>query len=205
MDDLDELRDHFGHERVFLVGHSWGADLALYYALARPRHVGGLVYLSGTGLGPPRPVGRRRLREVMAPHQERIDALLRAPSSPERDSQLLVWRTSFGFADQDRARERAERVFTPRFPYNQALGDELLAQTARYAEGRDATAIQQLKVPTLVLHGAADMQPPEVTDGLLDLLPDVRRTVVEDAGHYPWAERPAETVAAVRAFLTGLV
>ena len=32
--DLEALRRHFGHERWLVVGHSWGAGLALRYALA---------------------------------------------------------------------------------------------------------------------------------------------------------------------------
>jgi proline iminopeptidase len=33
------------------LGHSWGAQLALRYALDHPARVSGLVYLSGVGLG----------------------------------------------------------------------------------------------------------------------------------------------------------
>ena len=35
---------------VALLGHSWGAQLALRYALEHPDRVDRLVYLSGTGL-----------------------------------------------------------------------------------------------------------------------------------------------------------
>ncbi|WP_435176995.1 alpha/beta fold hydrolase [Actinacidiphila sp. bgisy145] len=48
--DLDAVRRHFGRERVALLGHSYGADLALRYALAHPERVSGLVYVSGTGI-----------------------------------------------------------------------------------------------------------------------------------------------------------
>ncbi|MFF4359796.1 alpha/beta fold hydrolase [Streptomyces sp. NPDC001604] len=43
---------HFGLERIRLLGHSWGAQLALSYALAHPERVSLLVYVSGTGIGP---------------------------------------------------------------------------------------------------------------------------------------------------------
>ncbi|WP_406186228.1 alpha/beta fold hydrolase [Streptomyces sp. NBC_01006] len=34
--DLDAIRTHTGHERVVLLGHSYGAHLALIYALTHP-------------------------------------------------------------------------------------------------------------------------------------------------------------------------
>ncbi|HJS95420.1 MAG TPA: alpha/beta fold hydrolase [Solirubrobacteraceae bacterium] len=34
--DLDALRRHWGHERWLVGGHSWGANLALCYAVTHP-------------------------------------------------------------------------------------------------------------------------------------------------------------------------
>jgi proline iminopeptidase len=48
--DLDGLRAHFGYPRWIAGGHSFGADLALRYALRYPHRVTGLVYICGTGL-----------------------------------------------------------------------------------------------------------------------------------------------------------
>lgn len=50
--DLDAVRRHFALERIALLGHSWGASLALNYALAHPERVAALIYVSGTGIGP---------------------------------------------------------------------------------------------------------------------------------------------------------
>ncbi|MGW7363643.1 alpha/beta fold hydrolase [Streptomyces sp. NPDC054841] len=50
--DLEAVRQHFGLTRMALLGHSWGATLALRYALDHPEHVSRLVYVSGTGIGP---------------------------------------------------------------------------------------------------------------------------------------------------------
>lgn len=48
--DLDALREILGHDRWAVGGHSWGAFLALAYALEHPERVTRLVYLSGTGI-----------------------------------------------------------------------------------------------------------------------------------------------------------
>ncbi|GAB2281717.1 hypothetical protein Dimus_016287 [Dionaea muscipula] len=44
--DLVELLDHLGIERVFLVGHDWGAIIAWYFGLFRPDRIKALVNLS---------------------------------------------------------------------------------------------------------------------------------------------------------------
>ena len=50
LSDLEAVRSALGYERWLVGGHSWGANLALAYALVRPERVRGLVYLAGPGL-----------------------------------------------------------------------------------------------------------------------------------------------------------
>ena len=45
--DIDVLREHFGAARWILIGHSWGVDLALAYALRHPDRCKGIVGLAG--------------------------------------------------------------------------------------------------------------------------------------------------------------
>jgi proline iminopeptidase len=50
LQDLEELRRYFGYERWIVGGHSWGANLALDYAVTYPQRVLALIYLAGTGI-----------------------------------------------------------------------------------------------------------------------------------------------------------
>ena len=52
VDDLDALRAYWGHEAWTIIGHSWGAHLALLYAIQYPERPARLAYLSGTGIDP---------------------------------------------------------------------------------------------------------------------------------------------------------
>lgn len=45
--DLESTRAHYAFDRWVIGGHSWGADLALIYALEHARHVAGLICISG--------------------------------------------------------------------------------------------------------------------------------------------------------------
>jgi pimeloyl-ACP methyl ester carboxylesterase len=53
--DLESLLDQVGLERVNLVGHSLGGNVASLYAGIRPQRVAKLVNLEGFGLAPTRP------------------------------------------------------------------------------------------------------------------------------------------------------
>jgi proline iminopeptidase len=45
--DLESVRTRYGVDRWVIGGHSWGADLALIYALEHTEHVAGLICVSG--------------------------------------------------------------------------------------------------------------------------------------------------------------
>ena len=81
--DLDALRAAFGHERWIVAGHSWGASLALAYALEYPGRVEALLYLSGGGIVNDRhwhaayvegrDAGREVLPEPLFPHNLEVN------------------------------------------------------------------------------------------------------------------------------------
>lgn len=48
--DMELLRRHWGYQRWLVAGHSWGAHLALFYALAHPERTRTLVLLNSTGV-----------------------------------------------------------------------------------------------------------------------------------------------------------
>ena len=79
--DLDALRAHWGYRSWAVIGHSWGATLALMYAIRHPKRVSRLVYLSGTGIDPAWHGEYRRNREAkLSPRdRERLRRLNEAP------------------------------------------------------------------------------------------------------------------------------
>ena len=47
LSDLENIRNHYDIDRWIIGGHSWGADLALLYALEHPSRVAGLICIAG--------------------------------------------------------------------------------------------------------------------------------------------------------------
>jgi pimeloyl-ACP methyl ester carboxylesterase len=56
--DLRGLLDTLGIEKTVLVGHSWGADIVLHFALLHPERVSEVVIVEGALLAPLAPVYR---------------------------------------------------------------------------------------------------------------------------------------------------
>ncbi|MBE1592608.1 alpha/beta fold hydrolase [Nonomuraea angiospora] len=203
--DLDAVRRHFGLETMVLLGHSWGAQLALRYALDHPGRVRGLVYVSGTGIDPSdtwREEYRLRLRGAVSGDVERWAELESRERTAAEDREFAVLQWSADFADRDRAMEHAERMATP------WLGVNFECNAALNAEGkRDwgtpvlRAACAALAVPALIVDGAEDIRPRRAVDSLERALPDASRVILPGAGHLPWVEDPEGFRAAVTAFL----
>lgn len=47
LEDLEAVRKHYELDEWIVLGHSWGADLALFYALEYPQHTKAFICLAG--------------------------------------------------------------------------------------------------------------------------------------------------------------
>jgi proline iminopeptidase len=180
-----DLETMCGQEPCALIGHSWGASLALQYAADHPDHLTHLVLVSSTGLDGPPPDYRTRVAEILA-------------ATPADDPWIA--RISTGFADRATALEHARRLNTPRFELNRECADAVLAELSAIPDR--AGACTRIAAPTLLVHGADDLRPPYVTDTLLAALPNAERVVLDGVGHYPWVEDPDGFQKVVRSFLS---
>ncbi|MEN1936583.1 alpha/beta hydrolase [Paenibacillus sp. 102] len=50
IEDIERIREYYKIEKWVVMGHSWGADLALAYAILQPNSLLGFVAISGTGI-----------------------------------------------------------------------------------------------------------------------------------------------------------
>jgi proline iminopeptidase len=201
--DLDAVLDHHGLARAALLGHSWGAELALRYSLARPGRVTRLAYVSGIGIDPEATWHddyERNFRDRLGGHLDRWRELegRRRTEAEEREFDRL-W-LSADYVDRARALEHAERELTPYLGTNWACGRALNADRRRSLGGL-LDACRALRVPVLLVDGAHDIRPRRAVDSLERALPAARRVVLTDAGHLPWVEQPAAFHAAIARFL----
>jgi proline iminopeptidase len=203
--DLDAVRAQFAGPRAALLGHSWGAHLALRYAIEHPSHVSALIYVSGTGIDPGRAWHahyERNLRQRIGRHLQRWETLNARARTPAEEREWAVLQWSADYADPDAAPAHAARMATPWLGINYDANRILNAEVkAELSAGDLAARCRTLDLPVLIIDGAEDIRPRWAVDSLHAALPDVTRISLPTAGHVPWAERPGDFRQAVLNFL----
>ncbi len=203
--DADALRQRLGIDRWAVLGHSFGGQVALEYALRYPASLSHLVLLDTGG-------------DSRWPRQNAAELLVKRGYSRKKAELVRRWFNG---------------EFTPReyLPIALRIGSayyhgSFLRLTVRDAirgawrsklrpealifDGRQLSKgwtimdrLGEISVPTLVMAGRDDyVFPPEHQGQLAAGIPHARLRIVERAGHEPHSEQPAEVMAAIRDFLS---
>src|SRR4051794_19144232 len=203
--DVEALRRHLGLDRLDLLAHSAGANLAYGYAVAHPDRVARLTLVTPSvrGLGLDTPDEARsavaRLRVDEPWYDEAAAGLKRIQEgSGEEADWAAMMPLMYGRWDDD---VRAYDAWM-----EEQSDDELaMAFLADGAFDPEATrvALARLEVPVLVVAGSYDTgNPPEVMAEVAAVFPTAELVVQEGAGHFPWVDDPERFVGLVAPFLT---
>jgi proline iminopeptidase len=197
VDDMEQVRAALGFGRWGVAGHSWGAELAVRYAARHLDRTAAVAYVAGVGAGNGFRAGYAAERDRrLGPDRDRLAELSAIPApgrtpAEERERCLLQWRTDFSPTSD--AAGHAQAFWETRPPgaaVNEAANRELWND--RGTEDL-LLAAARITCPVTMIFGDDDPRPWTASDSLLAALPNASRVVLEDAGHSPWAERPADT------------
>jgi proline iminopeptidase len=212
--DLDALRRHWGHARWVVAGHSFGAALALAYALEHPGRTDAVIYLSCIVRLAGQPdwhehYRRARLERLSESRRGRFLELRslrehgRLDAALEGELRALAVDTEFG--DPHVAERMRPRLLADLALVNNHVNRELGADFGRYfvADGV-RRRLHALDLPVLLVHGTADPRPIAAVEAIARELPRATLVRLESAGHLPFWESPASLRAALRDFLGSL-
>lgn len=203
VEDLTALLEELAPGPLSLVGYSWGALLAMLYAVEASQGRAGAMPVRMVLLDPA-PVSRAHrqafeaefARRQAGPEVQALRAALAASGLKERDPEAYKQRTfelsvAGYFADPARARDLTPFRVTGRVQQSvwESLGDYDLVP-----------ALRDLRVPSLVVHGRQDPIPLASAEAVAEAL-SARTLWLDDCGHVPYVERPEAMFAAIRAFL----
>lgn len=201
-DDVEALRQTLGVDRVTLLGHSFGAIIALNYALRYGDHTKRLILVSGAAA----------VEDPMQAEKRLVQSLSPTEMSRYRDE---------GGKNNANPCERVRRryaVLYPHYfykliPYEFERGfytvyfDSLAKKLALANERQELdvrSKLAAIKAPTLVVAGRHDLATP-VTQSfeLAQGLPQSRFVVLEHSGHFPIFEENYLFTEWVREFMRG--
>ncbi len=172
--DAMGLLDHLGIEKAHVMGASMGGMIAQHVAIEHPHRVLSLVSVMSQPGEP----------EVGQPAPEAAEALL-APPPTDRQAYIdsaprwMLWQSK-KYRDEAKVKENAARDFDRSF-YPEGSTRQL---AAIYASGRRTQMLQQLDVPTLVVHGLDDtLITPSGGERTAELVPGAHLMMVSDMGH----------------------
>ena len=211
VDDLEGLREHFNFERWVVGGHSWGACLALAYAVRFPVHTIAVLHIAGTGID---------MRWQEEYRENRLNAL--NESEREEYQDLQAQREHATDAEWDGIRDRLRflssktDVFDPNrvgdlpsfdvHPISYEASEKLGADWKEYTkDSRFRQSLYNLSIPVFCLHGACDPRPSHFIEALTSKLPCGMFASIPETGHYPWVEKPDEVKASLRQFICNQV
>lgn len=212
LDDLDRVRQHFGLNSVALLGHSWGAVLALEYALRHPTRVSRLILMN------PAPVSavdlaafRKIYVEKLGADMDRQQTIKTSAAYQAGDPDAVIARYRIHFKpslaraeDYEKLMVRMQAAFRSQGSEGivkaRAVEDRLMLDTWQLP-GYDLTPkIRSLRVPTLVIAGDHDFFPIEVASHISEAIPNAQLVMMKNCGHFSYLECPGEVHKALVGF-----
>lgn len=207
--DADALRQALGFEQWAVLGHSFGGNVALEYALRYPHSVSHLILMDTCGDArwardnAPGLLARRGFSAAIVQDARRFYNGQITPDeflpTALKLAKAYDYHPSFLYHPSLLALGYRLGLGPPMTMRPEALifgGSRLLAGWTVM------DSLGEIAAPTLVLAGRHDfLFPPEHQAILADRLPHARLELIEHAGHNPQIEQTAETIEVIRQFM----
>ena len=215
VDDLDRVRQHFQLASTAILGHSWGAVVALEYALRHPDRVSHLILMN------PAPASaadvsilRRFYLQKLGSDMDRQVAIVKSAAYREGDPQAVAARYRVHFKPALARRDDYEKLMAAMKAGFVSQGKEGIVK-ARGVEDRlmqdtwERTGydlmpkLAALRMPSLVIWGDHDFIPIEISTHIAGAIPSARLVTLKDCGHFAYLECPSAVRTAVDDFFGG--
>lgn len=203
--DADAIRERLGFETWSVLGHSFGGQVALEYALRYPGNLSRLVLmdtggdswwpqvnapelLARRGFSPSKVRLARRFYNGGTASWEFLPTLMRLGGAYDPHTSFRALLRQMMAERHMKPRPEAHHFAVTRLTNGWSVMDRL----------------GEIEAPTLVIAGREDfLFPPEHQEQLAAGIPNARLRIVDRAGHNPHDEQTDEVMTAVAEFLSG--
>ncbi len=208
VEDLEQLRLKLAPGKINIIGGSWGAMLAMQYAMKYSSNIKAMVLMSSMGVS----------SEYFKTYRNNIEK-----NRTKEDSLALqqIAKTDEFKNRYPETMEKFWRIYFRSYFYNPDFADSIklcLRDTTykvvlgRYAKlgefFRDYDIHEDLKkitCPTLILYGDYDPTPIEWVQPIHDNIAESQISIIKNAGHWLWVEAPDQIFPLIRKFLNSEV
>ncbi len=174
-----ELIQRLGIAGCDVIGHSFGARVAILLASTRPQLVGRMVLTGAAGLRKPPTLGRRLRHAAMTCVRAALRLL--GPKKAEAMRKRLAF--AMGSADYRATQEGMRKTFS------------------RVVEQDLRPYLPNIKAPTLLIWGENDAETPLSFGRIMEKeIPGAGLAVLKDAGHFAYLDKCADFMKIVRVF-----
>jgi proline iminopeptidase len=211
VEQAEALRQFLGHEKILVLGHSYGGYIALEYALKYPARVAGLVLVSTAAVldyaadvlaEAAARSSPEQFEAVMAlfHHPAAVSATRAAVSPPRTDDDLAkLWRAVLPVYTWSLAPSAAEQLLGPVVFSAGGHNYQVDVLLPRY----DVSArLAEIAVPVLVMTGAKDfITTPAAARRIQAGIRDSELFIFERSGHFPYVEERELFLREIRSWL----
>jgi proline iminopeptidase len=201
--DADALRQTLGFDKWAVLGHSFGGQVALEYALRYPQNLSHLILMN---TGADNWWAQQNAAEILGKRgysAAAVQATRRFFNGQVTQGDYFQTVFRFGrayFYRFDLLGMAREMVLGPRPKFQPEA--TIFGYTHVTNGWSVMDRLREIQAPTLVLAGCYDfLFPPQHQAILADRLPNAELVIVERAGHNPQMERPTEVIRAIKNFL----
>ena len=206
VEDIEAIRKEFGIKKLNLFAHSWGAKLAVNYALQYPEKAGMLILSNPVTFSHDYDSAQRA---VMAQKTSETD---------ERRRKSIMESDAFRYGNLDSYEDLLRITYKTSFFDTMNVGkldiilpDNFFQQNAHLMKGLYTDfkyydinyypELKALRAPVLILHGRADNIPLEADERLRSSMRNAELVVFDSSGHFPFIEENEKFTSAILAFM----
>ena len=204
VEDIEQIRQKMGFEKINILGHSWGGLVAMKYAIAHNDKIDRLILSNSMAPSATdwqtenieaskqiNPDDRRRLDNIVS------TGLIRSanPTPYIKEMMLLSFKSQMANAENiSKLNLYIPDDFQQRSGVFGLLGPDL-GEFDLYAQ------LERITTPTLVLFGETEAAVNLHAQKMTDSFSEAELIVIPDSGHFPFIENPTEFDRVVKHFL----